>query len=71
MTMPSNDWQVVEEQLRVEQTREAELDLLYQDEAAKVWHQREAEWARERQARERLMDEVNRVLVSLCHLWDA
>ena len=28
------------------------------DEAARVWQQREAEWARERQARQRLMQEV-------------
>lgn len=50
--------QVVEEQIRLEKTREAELDMLYQDEAAKVWHQREAEWNNERAARERLMNEV-------------
>ena len=28
------------------------------DEAARIWAQREAEWARERVARERLMQEV-------------
>ncbi|XP_041347757.1 trichoplein keratin filament-binding protein-like [Gigantopelta aegis] len=50
--------QVVEEQLRVEKAREAELDLLYQDEAARMWQKREAEWEKEKQARERLMQEV-------------
>ena len=50
--------QVVEEQLKVEKAREAELDMLYQDEAARIWQEREAEWAKERQARERLMKEV-------------
>ncbi len=49
---------VVEEQLKVEKAREAELDLLFQDEAARVWEQREAEWQKERVARERLMQEV-------------
>ncbi|KAI0240573.1 hypothetical protein LSAT2_008702 [Lamellibrachia satsuma] len=32
--------------------------MLYQDEAARIWEKRESEWARERQARERLMQEV-------------
>lgn len=43
----------------MEQGREAELDQLYQDEAQRVWQRREAEWARERQARERLIKEVS------------
>ncbi|KAK2150371.1 hypothetical protein LSH36_408g00020 [Paralvinella palmiformis] len=49
---------VVEEQIKVEKAREAELDMLYQDEAAKIWQKRENEWEKERQARERLMKEV-------------
>lgn len=49
---------VIEEQIRVEKAREAELDLLYQDEAARMWQKREAEWEKERRARERLMKEV-------------
>ena len=49
---------VIEDQLKLEKAREAELDQLYQEEAARVWQQREADWARERQARERLMQEV-------------
>ncbi|ELT99014.1 hypothetical protein CAPTEDRAFT_208507 [Capitella teleta] len=50
--------QVIEDQIRLEKAREAELDILYQDEAAKIWDQREAEWQKERAARERLMQEV-------------
>lgn len=50
--------QVVEQQLKLEQQREAELDMLYRDEAARMWTKREAEWERERLARERLMAEV-------------
>jgi len=50
--------QVVADQLKLEQQREAELDLLYRDEAARMWSKREAEWERERLARERLMAEV-------------
>ena len=51
--------QVVADQLKLEQEREAELELLYQEEAAKIWEKREAEWEKERKARERLMQEVN------------
>ena len=51
--------QVVADQLKLEQEREAELELLYQEEAAKIWEKREAEWEKERRARERLMQEVN------------
>ena len=51
--------QVVADQLKLEKQREAELDLLYQEEAAKIWEKREAEWEREHRARERLMQEVN------------
>ncbi|XP_046575008.1 trichoplein keratin filament-binding protein-like isoform X2 [Haliotis rubra] len=50
--------QVIEDQLRVEKAREAELDMLYQDEAARMWQKREADWEKEKQARERLMQEV-------------
>ncbi|XP_031573283.1 trichoplein keratin filament-binding protein-like [Actinia tenebrosa] len=50
--------QVVAQQLKLEQEREAELDMLYRDEAARMWSKRQAEWERERQARERLMAEV-------------
>lgn len=50
--------QVLDEQIQLEKAREAELDMLYQDEAARMWHKREGEWERERQARQRLMAEV-------------
>ncbi|XP_025092426.1 trichoplein keratin filament-binding protein-like [Pomacea canaliculata] len=50
--------QVIEDQIRLEKAREAELDVLFQDEAARMWQKRDAEWERERLARERLMKEV-------------
>ena len=53
---------VVQQQLKLEKAREAEMSQLYQDEAARVWQSREAEWSRERAARERLMNEVWLVL---------
>ncbi|CAK8692167.1 unnamed protein product [Clavelina lepadiformis] len=50
--------QVLEQQLKLEKEREAELDLIYREEARRVWEQREEEWRKERLARERLMAEV-------------
>ncbi|XP_033102146.1 trichoplein keratin filament-binding protein-like [Anneissia japonica] len=50
--------QVVDEQIQLEKAREAELDMLYREEAQRQWNKREAEWERERLARERLMSEV-------------
>ncbi|XP_077016183.1 trichoplein keratin filament-binding protein isoform X3 [Tamandua tetradactyla] len=50
--------QVIEEQLQVEREREAELQMLLREEAKEMWEKREAEWARERSARDRLMREV-------------
>ncbi|KAL5016433.1 hypothetical protein ScPMuIL_006022 [Solemya velum] len=50
--------EVIEDQLRLEKAREAELEMLYQDEAARMWQKRDAEWEKERRARERLMNEV-------------
>ncbi|XP_041756402.1 trichoplein keratin filament-binding protein [Coregonus clupeaformis] len=49
---------VIEEQLQLEREREAEFDVLYREEAQRVWEKREAEWEKERRARERLMQEV-------------
>uniref|UniRef100_A0A8C5LM84 Trichoplein keratin filament-binding protein n=1 Tax=Leptobrachium leishanense TaxID=445787 RepID=A0A8C5LM84_9ANUR len=49
---------VIEEQLHLERQREAELDTLFREEAKQVWAKREAEWERERNARNRLMKEV-------------
>lgn len=50
--------QVIEDQIKLEKAREAELDMLYQEEAARMWQKREGEWERERAARARLMHEV-------------
>ncbi|KAM7017738.1 trichoplein keratin filament-binding protein [Tautogolabrus adspersus] len=49
---------VIEEQLQLEQEREAEFDILHREEAQQVWEKREAQWEKERKARERLMQEV-------------
>ncbi|XP_030074200.1 trichoplein keratin filament-binding protein isoform X1 [Microcaecilia unicolor] len=49
---------VIEEQLHLEREREAEVDLLFREEAKQVWAKREEEWERERRARDRLMKEV-------------
>ncbi|XP_037366872.1 trichoplein keratin filament-binding protein [Talpa occidentalis] len=50
--------QVIEEQLQLEREREAELQMLLREEAKEMWEKREAEWARERSARDKLMSEV-------------
>lgn len=89
--------EVLEEQLQLEQEREAEFDILhrfvgfrgsgghldrcihcdgnddddddvYREEAQRVWAMREAEWEKERRARERLMQEVRIAWVCLS-LW--
>ncbi|XP_040897387.1 trichoplein keratin filament-binding protein [Toxotes jaculatrix] len=49
---------VIEEQLELEREREAEFDILHREEAQHVWEKREAQWEKERKARERLMHEV-------------
>ncbi|NWW48071.1 TCHP protein, partial [Pedionomus torquatus] len=49
---------VLEEQLQLEKEREAELQVLFSEEAKKVWEKREEEWEREKKARDRLMNEV-------------
>ncbi|KAM4576031.1 trichoplein keratin filament-binding protein isoform 1-T2 [Odontesthes bonariensis] len=49
---------VIEEQLELEREREAEFDILHREEAQRVWEKREAQWEKERKARERLMREV-------------
>ena len=48
----------IEEQIKLEKQREAELEQLYADEAEREWQKREEEWRKERLARERLMQEV-------------
>ena len=47
--------QILNQQLRLEKQREAELDSMFQDEAAKEWEKRNNEWKRESLAREQLM----------------
>ena len=39
------------------------ISLIFRDEAARMWTKREAEWERERLARERLMAEVQKLCV--------
>ncbi|XP_044296380.1 trichoplein keratin filament-binding protein isoform X2 [Varanus komodoensis] len=50
--------EVIEEQLRLEREREAELETVFREEAKQVWERREQQWAREQEARDRLMAEV-------------
>lgn len=50
--------QVIEEQLQLERERESELQMLLREEAKEMWEKREAQWAREQSARDRLMSEV-------------
>jgi trichoplein keratin filament-binding protein len=50
--------EIMKQQLELEKQREAELELLYRDEAARSWEMREAEWEKEKLAREALMVEV-------------
>ena len=57
-TDAENMIQVLNQQLRLEKEREAELESMFQDEAAKEWDKRNMEWERERVARENLMKQV-------------
>ncbi|XP_037012103.2 trichoplein keratin filament-binding protein isoform X1 [Artibeus jamaicensis] len=58
--------QVLEEQLQLEKEREAELQMLLREEAKEMWEKREAEWDRERSARDRLMAEVMPTATDVC-----
>ncbi|XP_011408100.1 PREDICTED: trichoplein keratin filament-binding protein-like, partial [Amphimedon queenslandica] len=49
---------IMRQQLELERQREKDLDDLYREEAERQWSHREAEWGRERRAREALMAEV-------------
>ncbi|XP_042721294.1 trichoplein keratin filament-binding protein [Lagopus leucura] len=49
---------VIEEQLQLEKEREAELQIIFREEARKVWEKRKEQWEREKMARDRLMNEV-------------
>ncbi|XP_068241864.1 trichoplein keratin filament-binding protein-like [Palaemon carinicauda] len=49
---------VLEEQRRLEAMREKEYDLLFSEEAERLWHRRKAEWEKEQHARDKLMTDV-------------
>lgn len=50
--------QVLNQQLRLEKEREAELEAMFQDEAQKEWDKKNEIWKRESMAREALMRQV-------------
>merc|ERR1711936_851245 len=50
---------VLEQQQEEERKREAELEMMFAEEAAKMWTKQEEVWEREVQARKRLMEEVS------------
>jgi len=50
---------VLEQQQEEERQREKELELMFAEEAAKMWTKQEEVWEREMKARKRLMDEVS------------
>lgn len=49
---------MIAEHMNREKARKTEVELLFNEEAARVWRKREAEWERERQMREKLLREV-------------
>lgn len=49
---------VLGEQRRLEILREKEYELLFSEEAERMWHRRQAEWEKEQKARDKLMTEV-------------
>lgn len=49
---------VLEEQRKLEQMREKEYDLLFSEEAERVWTKRQSEWDKEKRVRDKLMTEV-------------
>lgn len=50
--------QVLNQQLRLEKEKEAELDAMFQDEAQREWEKKNLEWKKESMARETLMRQV-------------
>jgi len=50
---------VLEQQQEEEKKREAELEMMFAEEAAKMWTKQEEVWEREANARKRLMEEVS------------
>ncbi|XP_064120184.1 trichoplein keratin filament-binding protein-like [Macrobrachium nipponense] len=49
---------VLEEQRSLETMREKEYDLLFSEEAERLWHRRKADWEKEQHARDKLMTDV-------------
>ncbi|KAF2361771.1 hypothetical protein FHG87_007473 [Trinorchestia longiramus] len=49
---------VLEEHKKLEQLREKEYDLLFSEEAARLWRMREQQWEREAEARNKLLNKV-------------
>jgi len=48
----------VRRQMKMNRERDEEMDILYREEARRMWQKREEEWGRERNARKKLMDQV-------------
>jgi len=48
----------VRRQMKMNRERDEEMDILYREEARRMWQKREEEWSRERNARKKLMDQV-------------
>ena len=44
--------------MKMNRERDEEMDILYREEARRMWQKREEEWSRERNARKKLMDQV-------------
>ncbi|RXG58583.1 Parkin coregulated protein-like [Armadillidium vulgare] len=54
---------MLDEQKKLEKLREKEYDLLFSEEAEKMWLKRDAEWKREQKSRDRLFDEIEEKLL--------
>ncbi|KAK8736483.1 hypothetical protein OTU49_005030, partial [Cherax quadricarinatus] len=61
---PEAEWMktVLREQHRLEIMREKEYELLFSEEAERLWKKRQAEWEKEQRARDKLMSDVIRGL---------
>ena len=49
--------------MKMNKERDEELDMVYREEARRMWEKREEEWSRERNARKMLMDQVAIILI--------
>ena len=50
--------QVIDRQKEEEVKRQKEMEMLFSEEAKKMWHKQETVWNREEEARKKLMDDV-------------